>query len=127
MPLGPTKIRTVPKDEAFALLREIERWSVRTRTSEVRLGRILFNFPGFVGLLRKRLLIVPDKAQRVRRFLALHPSGANHIPLPPVQIGMAPTSRRIPRAAPPPTAACVLLRAALTREVEQLDREGGCS
>jgi hypothetical protein len=65
-----------------ALLADIDAWCLRTGTPEGKIGGILFRHPGFVGLLRKRLIVTVESERAVRDFLAAYPMGANHIDAP---------------------------------------------
>lgn len=61
--------------EAKALLADVEGWCAKTGTPETTIGHKLFLHPGFVGLLRKRLTVSPEKEEAVRNFLTEHPFG----------------------------------------------------
>ncbi|UZW55533.1 hypothetical protein NUH86_01640 [Sphingobium sp. JS3065] len=63
------------RDEAAALLAEIERWCVRNIMAEVEIGHWLFRHPGFVALLRKRLTVRAVPAAMVRAMMARWPDG----------------------------------------------------
>lgn len=67
--------------EAEALLAHIVAWCTRTGAPETQVGSILFRHPGFVGLLRKRLIVTADTERKVMEFLALHPDGYTSPPL----------------------------------------------
>lgn len=70
------KVRTSNRTpEATALLADIEEWCRKTGTAETAIGHKLFLHPGFVGLLRKRLTVSPEKEEAVRNFLTEHPFG----------------------------------------------------
>lgn len=62
-------------DAGRALLGEIDAWCKRTESAETLVGRVLFRHGGFVGLLRKRLTVSPEKEAAVRAFLATNPEG----------------------------------------------------
>lgn len=61
--------------EAKALLADIEAWCTKSQTAETAIGHRLFLHPGFVGLLRKRMTVSPEKEQAVREFMTEHPFG----------------------------------------------------
>jgi hypothetical protein len=65
-----------------ALLVDIDAWTLRTGTPETKIGAVLFRHPGFVGLLRKRLIVTPESEKAVRDFLAQYPMGASHVAAP---------------------------------------------
>jgi hypothetical protein len=65
-----------------ALLADIDAWTLRTGTPEGKIGGVLFRHPGFVGLLRKRLIVTPESEKAVRDFLAQYPMGASHVEAP---------------------------------------------
>lgn len=62
-------------EAAKALLADVEEWCARTKTPETSVGHALFRHPGFVGLLRLRLMLSEEKEFIVRRFMVEWPRG----------------------------------------------------
>ncbi len=64
------------------LLAQIEAYCFRTGTRETDVGAILFRHGGFVGLLRLRGSLTPEKRAAVEHLLAEHPDGLDDLPIP---------------------------------------------
>jgi hypothetical protein len=62
-------------EAATAMLKEIESYCKRTKTPEQTIGHALFRHPGFVGLLRLRLMLSAEKEAAVRQFMRAWPNG----------------------------------------------------
>jgi hypothetical protein len=62
-------------DAARSLLADLKQWCMDTETPETSVGHVLFFHPGFVGLLRKRLQVTPEKEAAAREFMADNPDG----------------------------------------------------
>jgi hypothetical protein len=62
-------------EAATAMLKEIESYCKRTKTPEQTIGHALFRHPGFVGLLRLRLMLSVEKEAAVRQFMRAWPNG----------------------------------------------------
>lgn len=56
-----------------ALLDDIDRWAIATKSSAGELGQMVLNHGGFAPLLRKRGTLSPETETRVRAFMACFP------------------------------------------------------
>lgn len=74
--------RAPDEADGWALLAEIESYCALTGTPEGKIGGLLYRHPGFVGLLRLRGLVAPDKAEAIRRLMASNPDGLAHVEAP---------------------------------------------
>jgi hypothetical protein len=119
---------------AEQLLRDIDAWCARTATPATKLGAVALRYPGYVGLLRKRLTATPDMIAKVRAAMAAHPQGMGDVPMPRNNIcvpagpksesaarALAAAKRADLAAAPNVAAACSLrnVAEAVQREAEQ--------
>lgn len=71
----PDRPVSLSRVQAEILLEEIDDFCARTGTDRGGFGQIVLDFPGFVGLLRRRLTVRSDKAAAVRAAMAWAPDG----------------------------------------------------